>query len=634
MESSVLALGIPMAAPPARPDGPSPRRDSHDAFGDMLGRALREDSRATAPGDASLQRPADDPRPDVAARAGARTAPSHAPAPGPSKPQSSRPADAEAVDRPVSDAADQTASGAIDQTVSDAQSPQKPGKSERRPEDPADPIDVSHRLPDQAEPALAVAGEPPPPADAPLVPPGWPGGIAARVEEESDDACGEEFPQAIDASFETAEAIEGDTAAAVPTAQGAATLPMFDTRGATPPRVPADPPAAEQEVPATGNDEPAPFGFRGKPEGGPELRRGAIPARPAMAQAPPSMAQASPSIAGQPRAPEFQAASNQDLGDPGLARRLAATAAGLVESTLEPQRGETAAALPVLPAVILDALRGARVSVSQVQPPPAASRSASAAAMAIPAGVLPDEAITALQDTTAAASALPLIRAYEQQAAATRGDDPSTALTAAGNELLRAALIAIGHTAGADSAGSDSSSGNGSRRGPTAPPAQAASAFARATVTSMDSASSLSMAAGLRPSEGADAEDLVSESPINGASLTRSFVQTVRVQVRQGGGEAHIRLNPEHLGEVSVLVKVDGSGVSATLRAESVVVRGWLEAHQQELRAALKEQGLSLDDLVIDADGRSRQEADAQAQQQRRPAQRRPMPGQQFEALI
>ena len=613
MESSVLALGIPMAAPPARADGPSLRRDSHDGFGDMLGRALHQDGPAPEPGNASPRRPAEDAKPDAPEWAHAGTAPLHAPTPAPSKYQPSRPADA----------------GAVDPPVSDAPAPQKLGNSGRRREDSADLTDLSNRAPDPAEPALAAVGQPAPSADAPISP-GLPGRVAGLVDEEPDDLCGEELTQVVDALFETAEAVEGDTAAAVPTAQVAAELPVSDTRGAMPPQVPAHSSGEVQDVSVTGPDRPAPFGDRVQPEARPEGLRGAIPARPAAA-----------AVAGRAgvlpddavAAPQDTAAAAQNLGDPGLTRRLAATAAGLVEAL--PDAVQNAAAAPPAPAappaVLLDALRGARATVNQVQPSQAwPTWSAAAAAMAARAGVLPDDAVAAFQDTAAAASA---VQAYEQQAAAPRGGDWSAEFMAAGNELLRAALSAMSHTAGGDSAQSDSSSGNGSRRGTFVPLAQVAAAFGRSAV-GPDSSWALAMAAGSRPAAGADAQDLGSESPVNGPSLTRSLVQTVRVQVRQGGGEAHIRLNPEHLGELSVLVKVDGSRVSATLRAESPLVRSWIEAHQQELRAALKEQGLSLDDLVIDADGRSRQEADAQAQQQRHSTPRRQMSGQQFDALI
>jgi len=794
VESSVLALGIPMAAPPARADGPSLRRDIHDGFGDMLGRALHQDGPAPEPGNASPRRPAEDAKPDAPEWAHAGTAPLHAPTPAPSKYQPSRPADA----------------GAVDPPVSDAPAPQKLGNSGRRREDSADLTDLSNRAPDPAEPALAAVGQPAPSADAPISP-GLPGRVAGLVDEEPDDLCGEELTQVVDALFETAEAVEGDTAAAVPTAQVAAELPVSDTRGAMPPQVPAHSSGEVQDVSVTGPDRPAPFGDRVQPEARPEGLRGAIPARPAAAAvagragvlpddavaalqdtaaaaqnlgdpgltrrlaataaglveslpdttrnaaaAPPAPA-ASPAVildalrgarvtvnqvqpsqawsaAAAARAVrtgvlpddavaalQDTAAAAEDLGDPGLTRRLAATAAGLVESlpdaarnaaatpaaaTLEALRGarvtvnqiqpsqawptwppaalagragvlpdgavaaledtaasaqdlgdpgltrrlaataaglvealpdavQNAAAAPPAPAappaVLLDALRGARATVNQVQPSQAwPTWSAAAAALAVRAGVLPDDAVAAFQDTAAAASA---VQAYEQQAAAPRGGDWSAEFMAAGNELLRGALSAMSHAAGGDFAQSDSSSGNGSRRGTFVPLAQVAAAFGRSAV-GPDSSWALAMAAGSRPAAGADAQDLGSESPVNGPSLTRSLVQTVRVQVRQGGGEAHIRLNPEHLGELSVLVKVDGSRVSATLRAESPLVRSWIEAHQQELRAALKEQGLSLDDLVIDADGRSRQEADAQAQQQRHSTPRRQMSGQQFDALI
>jgi hypothetical protein len=179
----------------------------------------------------------------------------------------------------------------------------------------------------------------------------------------------------------------------------------------------------------------------------------------------------------------------------------------------------------------------------------------------------------------------------------------------------------------------DAFGGSGAGRHLADPQARTVMTAAGATFSVPTAAMPSSMAADVAR---ALPDDVVRGTLADSASLTRSVVQTARFQARQGGGEAHIKLNPEHLGELSVLVKIDGSVVSATLRAESPLVRSWIESHQQELRAALKEQGLVLDSLVVDADGRSGQEADAQAQaeQQRQMSGRRQSTGPQFEAFL
>jgi hypothetical protein len=82
------------------------------------------------------------------------------------------------------------------------------------------------------------------------------------------------------------------------------------------------------------------------------------------------------------------------------------------------------------------------------------------------------------------------------------------------------------------------------------------------------------------------------------------LVQTVRVQVRNGISEATVRLRPEHLGEVTIAIRVDGRAVSAIVHAESADVREWLQAQESTLRGSLVEHGLHLDRLYVHRDGR------------------------------
>jgi flagellar hook-length control protein FliK len=113
-----------------------------------------------------------------------------------------------------------------------------------------------------------------------------------------------------------------------------------------------------------------------------------------------------------------------------------------------------------------------------------------------------------------------------------------------------------------------------------------------------------------------------------------SIVRTLTLQRREGGGEAHLRLQPDHLGELSVTLRVDGARVTAILRADSPVVRAWVQAHQQELRSALEDQGLTLDRLVVDPDSDGRHDRQGNPAHDRRPQNRRRSPASQFEALM
>jgi len=83
------------------------------------------------------------------------------------------------------------------------------------------------------------------------------------------------------------------------------------------------------------------------------------------------------------------------------------------------------------------------------------------------------------------------------------------------------------------------------------------------------------------------------------ATTAAQIVQAIRLQWSQGGGEAHIRLQPEHFGEMTVSVKVDQGIVTARLQAEQPVAREWLQANQAQLRQALSTHNLTLERLEI-----------------------------------
>jgi flagellar hook-length control protein FliK len=102
-------------------------------------------------------------------------------------------------------------------------------------------------------------------------------------------------------------------------------------------------------------------------------------------------------------------------------------------------------------------------------------------------------------------------------------------------------------------------------------------------------------------------------------------VQSMQVGVKSGVMEATVRLRPEYLGDVTIQLRVEGSGVTAIVRAEAPAVRQWLESQEQTIRSGLAEHGLELTRLVIDPDGQQQPQHDAQqyAEEQRRAALRR-----------
>ncbi len=92
------------------------------------------------------------------------------------------------------------------------------------------------------------------------------------------------------------------------------------------------------------------------------------------------------------------------------------------------------------------------------------------------------------------------------------------------------------------------------------------------------------------------------------------LVRAMRLQVAGGVGEARIQLDPEHLGAVTVNLRVEGGVVSAVVTAEQAGVRQWIESHEASLRQALAEQGLLLDRLHVERDGRPPGEGPSQGQ--------------------
>jgi flagellar hook-length control protein FliK len=94
----------------------------------------------------------------------------------------------------------------------------------------------------------------------------------------------------------------------------------------------------------------------------------------------------------------------------------------------------------------------------------------------------------------------------------------------------------------------------------------------------------------------------------------QAMVRTVRLfSGVDGASEARLQLDPEHLGPVSLTVRVEQGTVSAHFRAETPAAQRWIETHQQELRSGLREQGLEVREVVVttDPDGRRDRRQDA-----------------------
>lgn len=83
------------------------------------------------------------------------------------------------------------------------------------------------------------------------------------------------------------------------------------------------------------------------------------------------------------------------------------------------------------------------------------------------------------------------------------------------------------------------------------------------------------------------------------------IVQSLKLQVQRGGGDAVLHLEPEHLGPVAITIRVENGVVSAVITAEHPGVAEWLQSNQQSLREGLQSSGLHLERFVVQRDGQS-----------------------------
>jgi flagellar hook-length control protein FliK len=110
----------------------------------------------------------------------------------------------------------------------------------------------------------------------------------------------------------------------------------------------------------------------------------------------------------------------------------------------------------------------------------------------------------------------------------------------------------------------------------------------------------------------------------NERDMTLQIVQSMRMQFRDGIGEAVLRLKPEHLGSVSISLRVENGGLKANVQADLPAVRQWLESQQDTLRSALAEHGLRLDRFDVEPDGQRR--SSPESRDERSPRKRRARP--------
>jgi len=83
--------------------------------------------------------------------------------------------------------------------------------------------------------------------------------------------------------------------------------------------------------------------------------------------------------------------------------------------------------------------------------------------------------------------------------------------------------------------------------------------------------------------------------------LIQTLPHTLRTAALDGTREARIQLWPPELGSIHVHLRLDGNRVFAHLAAERLQVRAMLEGMRTELNRSMREAGLTLERLEIDA---------------------------------
>jgi len=116
-------------------------------------------------------------------------------------------------------------------------------------------------------------------------------------------------------------------------------------------------------------------------------------------------------------------------------------------------------------------------------------------------------------------------------------------------------------------------------------------------------------------------------APAAGEQVLQQLVSSIKMQWKDGIGEAKLHLRPDALGAVSVALRVEGGAVTAVVRAESAQVQEWVLQHQQTLRQQMEAAGLQLDELVVSPDDQRQQSQDEASPEDQQRRARHPARG-------
>ena len=99
-------------------------------------------------------------------------------------------------------------------------------------------------------------------------------------------------------------------------------------------------------------------------------------------------------------------------------------------------------------------------------------------------------------------------------------------------------------------------------------------------------------------------------------NVPQQIVEQAKLLQNGQNSEMIIKLNPEHLGELSLKVSVNGNGgVTATFHTDNAQVRAILETSMIQLKQQLNEQGIKVDQVEVQTGLPDGQLPDGQAQQ-------------------
>jgi flagellar hook-length control protein FliK len=86
---------------------------------------------------------------------------------------------------------------------------------------------------------------------------------------------------------------------------------------------------------------------------------------------------------------------------------------------------------------------------------------------------------------------------------------------------------------------------------------------------------------------------------VNPQSVTQQIVDTMKLQVSGAQAEIHIKLNPEHLGDLTMRIATQNGIVTANFVAQNQRVKEIIESQFNQLRDALNAQGMEIAEINV-----------------------------------